>query len=229
MGKPLHPETIIIKNPYYPGGLREIDTWDYYQGVKSSLLRQVKGRDLIFWIMVDVNRPIVIRKGGSTKFIRLTSSNYDKVITGRTISIHSTMRRSEDIAIIDIDFHDFSRAKEATRDTFEFVSKNIPIVKSASIRFTGKESFHIFCNLNKKYNIDAIRMVLRKTLQQSPLSDKYTIESKRTPITPNLDLAPNKFRGGFITLHSLSEIGLRCVEVPYSKLSSFDPRIARIK
>lgn len=229
MGYPQHPNTVIIKNLYYPDGLREIDTWNYYQKVKSNLLGQVKGRDLIFWIMVDINKPVVIRKGGTTRFIRLNSSNYDKVITGRTISIHSTMKRSEDIAVIDIDFHDFSRAKEATRDTFEFVSKNVSIVKSASIRFTGKGSFHIFCKLNKKYNIDAIRMVLRKTLQQSPLSDKYTVESKRTAVIPNLDLAPNKFRGGFITLFSLSEIGLKCEEVPISKLSSFDPRFSRIK
>lgn len=229
MAYPQHPETIIIKNPYYPNGLREIDAWDYYQSIKSDLLKQVKGRDLIFWIAVSENKFIVLRKGKTTRFMRLTSSNYDNNITGRTISIHSVMRRLEDIAIIDIDFHDFSRAKIAAKDTFEFVSKSIPIVKSASIRFTGKESFHIFCNLNRKYNIDAIRMVLRKTLQQSPLSGKYTIESKRTPTTPNLDLAPNKFRGGFITLHSLSEIGLKCMEVPYSKLASFDPRIARIK
>jgi hypothetical protein len=229
MSYPKHPETIVLKNQYYPDGLKEIDSWKYYQSVKSNILNEVNNRDLIFIVMVGLNKPVIIRKGISTNFIRLNSNNYDEKITGRTISIHSTMKKSEDISIIDVDFHDFNKVKEATKDTFDFINNNtIPMIKSASIRFTGKGGFHILCNLDKKYNVDAIRMVLRKVLQQSPLSDKYTIESKRTTQTPNLDLAPNKFRGGFITLYSLSEIGLKCMDIPYSKLMSFDPKLAKV-
>ena len=35
--------------------------------------------------------------------------------------------------------------------------------------------------------------------------------------------------GAYITLHALSIVGLKCMEVPYSKLMSFTPNLARIK
>jgi hypothetical protein len=42
-------------------------------------------------------------------------------------------------------------------------------------------------------------------------------------------MAPNKLRGNYITLDSLSVMGLRCMEVDYNNLMSFDPRKAMIK
>jgi hypothetical protein len=104
----------------------------------------------------------------------------------------------------------------------------MPIVRSAQIRFTGKQSFHIVCNFNRKMKIDSIRYLLRTFLQKSDLAKVYTIEGRRRPGIPNLDMAPNKLRGNYITLHSLSVLGLKCMEVPYNKLSSFDPRKAII-
>ena len=71
--------------------------------------------------------------------------------------------------------------------------------------------------------------MLRKFLQTSELAKAYTVESKRRSGVPNLDLSPNKVRGNYITLHSLSLIGLKCMNVNYNELSKFDPRKARIK
>jgi len=229
MSYPKHPDSIIIKNSFYPSGLKEIDVWDYYQTFKTEILEQVSGRDLFFVILVDLNKPIVVRAGRGTRFVRLTSSNYNTMITGRTISIHSTMKRMEDIAIVDIDSDDFKKAKEACLDCYDFLKTRKTIIDNISIRFTGKESFHILCNLRKKYNIDIIRETFKKVLEESPLSKKYTISHKRSPGIPNLDLAPNKFRGGFITLFSLSEIGLKCMEVEYKNLRSFTQKMASIK
>jgi len=221
MSYPKHPDILIIKNEFYPKGLKEIDIWNYYQSVKSKILREVAGRDLFFLIVPDTGRIVVKRAGKTTRFIRLSSSNYDEVITGRTVSIHSTMRRSEDIAIIDIDYDAFDKTlKRAVVECFDFVP-TIPIVDKVSIRFTGKTSFHIFCNLRKKFNVDTIRLLFKKFLTQSSLADRYTIEHKRRPGIPNLDLASNKFRGGYITLHALSEVGLRCVDISRSAVSSF--------
>ncbi len=56
----------------------------------------------------------------------------------------------------------------------------------------------------------------------------YTISYKRTRGIVNLDLSPNKYRGAFITKHSLSLIGLTCMEVPLHKLKSFKKNDARI-
>lgn len=227
MGYPKNPESIVIKNKYYPTGLKEIDIWNYYQKVKSPLLREVLGRDLMIVIMVDVNKPIIKRAGKTSRFIRLNSSNYDELITGRTVAIYSTMKRLEDIGIIDIDSDDLIKAKIAALEVSDFISR-FRMVDDVSVRFTGKTSFHIFCNLKIKVNIDNTRINFRKYLLDSDLIKRYTIESKRTRGVPNLDLSPNKFRGAFITLHGLSSIGLKCMNVNKRAVMRFNPRSAII-
>ena len=229
MAYPEHPKNIIIKNKYYPKGLREIDSWEYYHRYrKSRILDQTQGRDLMFGIMTDVNKPVLIRKGKTTKYIRLNNSNYDNIMHGRVITVYSTMKRSEDIAIIDIDSDNFRKGQIAALDVYEFAIQKIPIIRRAQIRYTGKFGFHIFCNLVRKINVDSSRLLLRKFLLESDLSKKYTIEYKRTRGTPNLDLSPNKYRGAFITLHSLSTLGLKCMEVDHGDLLSFNPHKAKI-
>lgn len=230
MSYPTNPDTIILKNKFYPRGLKEIDIWDYYQKVKGSLLKEVMNRDLMFFIMVEENKSVIKRKL-KNKFIRLTPANYDTMITGRTISIHSAMNMIENIGIIDIDIHPndgFAWARKVTADVYDFVMDEMPVVQTAQIRFTGKQSFHIVCKFGRKMNIDSIRFILQKFLRQSELARVYTIEGKRKPGIPNLDMAPNKFRGNYITLNSLSVWGLRCMEVPYNRLMTFNPSKARI-
>jgi hypothetical protein len=137
----------------------------------------------------------------------------------------------EDFGIIDIDIHPgdgFNWAKIVTRDVYDFVMDKMPLVKSAQIRFTGKESFHIKCDFGRRNKIDSIRFLLRKFLQESDLSRRYTVEGKRRSGIPNLDLSPNKFRGNYITLNALSILGLQCTEVSYQSLMRFEPRQARI-
>jgi hypothetical protein len=224
MSYPEHPDTIIVKNEFYPGGLREIDIWNYYQKVKGPLLQQVSHRDLMFFIMVDTNKDIILRRGKEARFLRLNSPNYDTLITGRTISIHSTMKRNETFGIIDIDTDDFEEAKLAALKVYNTMTKTYNV----SIRFSGKNSFHVICNFGNERNIDGIRHGLENHLRATDLSRDYTIEHKRTKGIPNLDLAPNKFRGGFITLHSLSTIGLRCIEVDPGKIIRFRRELARI-
>jgi hypothetical protein len=230
MSYPEHPDTIIIKNDFYPQGVTEKEVWDYYQTNKSKILQEVDNRDLIFFVMVDFNDPIVLRSGKTSRFIRLKPENYDTLITGRTISIHSTMRAVEDFGIIDIDCGDFEKAKKVASDVYQYLlNVMVGMVSSASIRFTGKTSFHIICEFKKKMQIDAARMILKKLLSNSRLAKEYTIAGRKIPGTPNLDLAPNKFRGGFITLHSLAVTGLRCMNVPFKDLIGFRRENARIK
>jgi len=231
MSYPENPETIVIQNNFYPQGLKEIDIWNYYQKAKVNILRETINRDIMFFIMVEKNKAIVRRKNNS-EFIRLKPVNYDTVITGRTVSLHSGMGLYEEFGIIDIDIDPsdgFKWAKEVTYRVYDYVMDKIPIIKSASIRFTGKHSFHIKCDFGRKMKIDVIRFLLAKFLRESELARVYTVEGKRRAGVPNLDMAPNKFKGNFITENSLSIWGLRCMEVPYSSLMSFDPRKAMIK
>lgn len=227
MGYPKHPETVVIENEFYPDGLHEIDIWNHYQKYKTKILKEVQGRDLFFVLMVD--SALVYRRGEATRFVRLNPSNYDKLITGRTLSIHSTMRRSEDIAVVDIDAMYFPSAKKATVDVYNFMEEQ-DFVSRVKIRFTGKSSFHVFCDLKVKSNVDILRRKLKSILEQSDLSSIYSIDAKRKiPNVTNLDLAPMKFRGGFVTLHSLSLWGLKCTELSLSELITFEKEDTKIK
>lgn len=231
MGYPKNPDTIVVKNNFYPQGLTELDVWTYYDKNRGKFLQTTKNRDLTAIIMVEQNKPVLRRNLGG-KTIRLTPQNYDKIITGRTVAFYSAMTATEQFGIIDIDVDPrdgFRWAKQATIDVFDFVMDKMPLVRKANIIFTGKTSFHIICDFGKKMKVDTIRFLLQKFLRNSDLANKYTIEAKRRSGIPNLDLSPNKIRGNYITLHSLSMIGLRCMEVEYHQINSFDPRRARIK
>jgi hypothetical protein len=196
--------------------------------VKSKLLEEVSGRDLMFYIATDVDKLIIRRAGKGTEYIRLTNANWDDEIHGRVISIHSAMKKIDNIAIVDIDTDNFGKAKKATAECYEVLLKRVPIVDRVQIRFTGRDGFHLFCKLNRTMNVDSTRLLLKKVLSTSPELRNYAVEYKRTPGQVNLDLAPNKFRGNFITLYSLSTRGLKCMEVKLNKLSSFTPNMAKI-
>ena len=103
------------------------------------------------------------------------------------------------------------------------------IVKSLSLRYTGKSSFHIIPYFKNKLKIDQIKFLLQNHFKQDPLLSKYTIQYKRQPGIPNIDLSSNKFNGAFIVPHSLSILGLKCMNVESHKLFSFHKNQAKIK
>ena len=226
MSEPKHPDTILIKNNFYPNGLCEIDLWNYYQKNKNLILKETRLRELIFFLATDVNETTVVRRTKDHGVIMLTSSNFDKYITGRSLSIHSCMAKVEDFGIIDIDTEDFNKAKEATFDVCNTIDR-APFVSDVRIRFTGKDSFHVICYFKRKLRIDSAKVLLKNFLKESALADIYDIEYKEREKV-NLDLAPNKYRGGFITLGSLSVTGLRCMYVELRHLRSFSKQMAVI-
>jgi len=228
MSIPKNPETILIKNKYYPNGISELNIWNYYQKEKSRILNQTRNRDLMFFLAIELNEFIIKRKSANSNFIQLTNSNYDNIISGRTISIHSSMKSYEDICVIDIDSDDFKKAKEATLDVYESMMK-ASFIQTLQIRFTGKTSFHIYCTIGRKIKIESIKLLTMKHLKSDGLEDKYTIKGKRTKGIPNIDLAPLKVNGNFITLGSLSILGLKCMEVDYNRIDGFSPYQAVVK
>jgi len=231
MAQPENPETIILKNRYYPRGLREIDVWNHYQKVKRKLLLETKNLDLMIVLMVDVNKPVMRRKLGSQN-IRLTPQNYDEIITGRTLSIHNSMSSISTYGIIDVDIDprdNFKWAIKATSDTYDFVMDKMPIVKKASIRFTGKSSFHIVCDFERRMKVDTMKYLIERFLLQSDLARVYQVSGKRKSGVPNLDLDRNCLRCNHIALHALSILGLQCMEVSYNNLQRFNPREAIVK
>jgi hypothetical protein len=182
----------------------------------------------MIFIATDINKTIVIRKSKENGVIMLTPSNFDKYINGRSLSIHSCMGKDEEFGIIDIDTDDFIKAKEAVYDVCNTMDQ-APFVNDIKVRFTGKDSFHVICYFKRKLRIDASRDLIRSFLKQSYISKIYTIEFERQPQKVNLDLAPNKYRGGYITKGSLSTLGLRCMEIELRHVRSFNKQMALIE
>jgi len=231
MPAPKHPESILVQSQFYPDGLKEIDCWNYYESVKDKLIPEISGRDLMIFVAIDTNKTTVLRKGKLTNFVRLNRSNWDDIFHARMLSIHSTMHNTEEIGIIDIDGDDFKKNKQATTDAYEFVTSKLVFIDSAFIKFTGKNSFHIVCNLKRPTYIDSVKIMLKNYLERSDLNRNYFIDEmrRRDKTVPNLDLSSNKWRGGYIILHSLSTIGLRCMKVAPEKVHSFRKEDAIIK
>lgn len=232
MGKPKNPETIILNNKFYQQGLREVDVWMYYHQVKRELIKENVGLQMMVYIMAERNKPIIRRYGAGNKPIYLDNKSFDDIVTGRTISFHSSMNPSTRWGIVDVDIHpadNLRDAKEATFNTYEYIMDKVPFIRSAQIRYSGKTSFHISCDFGKPMRADTISFMLEKFLRQSPLSKVYTINAKKaTAGVPNLDLNRNAFKANHISLYSLSIWGLKCMEVGFLQLMNFDPRKAKI-
>ncbi|MEM3452060.1 MAG: hypothetical protein QW835_00335 [Candidatus Hadarchaeum sp.] len=217
-GYPAHPNTIVLRNEFYPSGLREIDVYNYYRVNKTSILKECKGKEVMFFIAVNENEFIVKRKYQG-EFIFLDRNNYEKFITGRTVSVHCTMGRYSNFGIVDIDYHDFQMCKHATKEVYDFLKKS-SWFKSVLIKYTGKNSFHVICHFGKYLDIDAVRRKLIEIFENNGM-EEFLIYQRRNPNRVNLDLSSNKFRGGYICTGALSVLGLKSMYVPFEKLYSF--------
>ena len=228
MSEPQNPNTIIIKNQYYQKGLKEIDIWKYYKSNQGLILRETMGRDVMFAIATNTNEFILKRKDSGKTFIRLNQSNFDNLIHGRTTVIYSIMNRVEEFGIVDIDTDNWNDARETAQLIFRSL-RDMNVIESLQIRYTGKLSFHIKCNFRSRYDISIIKQMLYDHLSQDQnITRNCTIEKKRNGREPNIDLFPNVFRAAHITLGSLSTMGLRCIEVPYDKVMYYTRDSARI-
>ena len=229
MSYPQHPDTIVIKNEYYPKGLREIDIWNYYQKNKNKLLKETLGKTLIVFFATNVNQFIVIRKNKSEGLVRLNPSDYDTVVSGRSVSFHYVMDKYSDYGIIDIDINNFTKAKEITTELYSLYS-TAKFVYDLSIRFTGKESFHIKVDFRAKYPIEYIREKIHDFLMENrnKIGIDFTISHKRSPHIPNIDLNRNIYNAGHISLYSLAVTGLKCMEVGPRQIRWFRKEDAKI-
>jgi hypothetical protein len=226
MSYPQNPNTIIVQNEWYPDGLSEISVWNYYQKYKALLLQQTVGKEIMIFLATDVNKTIVMRnlRGES---LRLTPSTFDTLITGRTLSIHSTMNAFEKVGIIDLDIDNFHEAKKAVLEIEGIISK-APFVDETEIRYTGKDSFHIALNYKRRLRVDMAKELIKQFLNEKINKRMYDIGYKRQDNKILLDLGSNKYRGAYITPYSLSTLGLRCISLPRASIMGFSKNMAKI-
>lgn len=227
MSYPKNPYEIIVKNEYYPSGLKEVDIWNYYQTNKINILKETLGKTLIVFFATSLNKTTVLRKNKSKGLIRLTPTDYNTIVNGRTLSFHSVMDRYSKYGIIDIDTDNFDKAKDTVIDIYNVMEK-AKFTKDLQIRFSGKKSFHLKVDLNGEFRIENIKKIIFNHLIENNIQQKYTISHKRFRNIPNIDLNRNVYNAGYITLHSLAITGLKCMEVPLKKVKSFRKEDAKI-
>ena len=129
---PEHPEQLVVKkNEFFPDGVSEINVYNYYEGIKSKLLSQFKGKDLFIVIAVKPGSKLFIRRpyDKKTEFIRINSENeFELYHSGKTGEYHITSPEISDEAVFDFDpgpDATFDEIKDVVQQAIDFIKKQI--------------------------------------------------------------------------------------------------------
>lgn len=221
-----HPKTIIIKNKFYKKGLSEENIYNYYLHNKNLILDNIKFRYVYFYLFTNVNKYIIKRKFNNS-FIKINNNNYNNILTGRIVGIISSFNKYENFGIIDIDSDNFDKNKIAAINVYDYLITLTSIFSNIDIKYTGKDGFHLICYFKNNKDINKIRLILKKILTDK-FKNIYDILNKRRKGKINLDIGINKYRGGFITIGSLSSYGLVSSIIDRSNIKHFKQENCKI-
>ena len=238
---PSHPQSVVISKEENIFGLREIkeiDVWDYYDGVKGEIVKELKGRDLFIAIKPEGvlkpgQKPVFVRHPyhGDTEYIQINSlEDFNEYHSGRTVEYHVTMPQMAPYYVIDYDAGDspFSKTMNVTADIADDLEK-VPEVDKIEIRYTGKRGFHVLGWLKKSVDVNDARNFLKGWLKETFTGrDDVVIGESPEGAKGALGLTSMKVNSGQVAKWSLRVSGLCCVEVPRSKLMSFEQEDASL-
>lgn len=232
---PAHPDTVVItKNDRITDGpvYQEKDIWSYYEGIKGKLISELKDQDLFIRLKtksgaVYIRHPFT----GKGEYIRINNEKqFEEYHTGRIVEFHTTMPAMCPFYIVDLDaVGDWNKTKKTTADIADGLEK-LPEVKKVEIRYTGKRGFHVLGWLKKTKPIDQAREDLKKWLKET-FGDREDLVVGESPkgTKSALGVSPMKLNGGQVAKWSLRVTGLCCIEVPRTKLMSFQKEDATIE
>ena len=233
---PEHPDQLVVKkNEYFSNGVREIDIWNYYDGIKNKLISEFKGKDLFVVMAIKPDSEMYIRHpyDKKTEYIRINSlSQFEEYHTGKTAEYHITSPEMTDEAVFDFDPGSkatFNDIKNVVGQCVEFIKKQKDFKSKIEIRFTGKRSFHVQGTLKSKRKISDIKKDVEGRLQEyfKDSNDVVVAKNKPSGTTVNIDLSPMKRDGGHIAPYSLRiKTGLVCV--PVTSLKGFKKEDAKL-
>lgn len=233
---PEHPDQLIVKkNEYFSNGVREIDVWNYYDGIKRKLIPELKGRDLFVVMAVRPGSELYIRHpyDKKTEYIRINSEKeFEQYHSGKTAEYHRTSPVMTNEIVFDMDpgpKATFNNIKNVASQCLEFIKKQKDFKGKTQVRFTGKRGFHITAFSKTKRKISDIKKDVEKRLDEYfKDNDNIVIATNKPPGTKvNIDLSPMKTEGGHIAPYSMRiATGLVCV--PVDSLKGFKKEDAKL-
>ena len=233
---PEHPDKIVIRKNEFSPEVKEIDIWNYYDGIKNKLIPELKGRDLFVVVSPKTGQKIYIRHpyDKKTNFIRINNNDeFETYHSGRTVEYHRTSPVVTDEVVFDMDpgsAATFQEIKNVVQLCLDFIKSQKDFKVKTEIRYTGKRSFHITAYLKTKKKISEIKKEIEDRLKETFKDHKDIVIASNKPSghKVNIDLSPMKENGGHVAPYSLRvETGLVCVLV--SNLKNFEKDDAKLE
>ena len=168
---PSHPDDIVIKNDYYPRGIKEVNIYNYYLSIKDKLINWIDGKRVAFLLRLSPKQTVLIRNQKG-KPIHLTSHNFEDIITGRTNVIYVTEDGLVNNWVIDIDAGENINIIHVQKVLdilqHELIPNNIDSlgIKKTEAILTSPQGIHLIGYLNHATNIDILRNQLSNELQR---------------------------------------------------------------
>lgn len=219
-GYPKNPDTIILKNSFYPNGLREIDIYNHYMSVKDNLLEWIGNNEISFFL--SINGKTVVKR----KSVSLTRDNYKDSITGRTLSVYINQKRLTDSLIIDVDLHknsnDIRKLIKYSKEFTKILKMNFSIKWIQSL-YSSQRGIHINTKLNRKFDVDKLRIKCEKIFSSEYSKDSNVSVNDRSQSKREINIDLNstmREKSLYISKYSLTKDGLICnsINLGYSKI-----------
>ena len=212
MSYPKNPTTVLFRNEFYPKGLREIQVWEHYQKYKKQIIKEAANRPIILFMYIDDE--YIIKRKDSRGIIKLTESNYDELITGRTVSMSVESGNKPNYVCIDVDASKkvAERLKQtAVADIIHSEFGRSDIFKKPRVTLSAN-SYHVYFYMNQRMYVDDLRIFTEKKLAME-FGGTYLINKRTHGNKINFDLTPVYKRGSHTLPYALNHNGLICMDV----------------
>ena len=223
MGKPAHPETVIVKNDYYPHGLTEDRVWNYFDKNRDRIIKELNNRNSLLLIIPKLN-DIVFRRFVKDKKIILTKENYDKLIHGRVISISVEREDPIDYICVDVDPGEAVKEKE-TKDLIKnkLLTSGLKSLSTHHRISNSATGYHVYFYLKEKMGLEEGYQILTKQLIMI-VDDRIYLGAEIPPSDKiKLDTVSTRNGGSHTVIGSLCKNGLICKDITY-ELDNFTRR-----
>lgn len=215
-----HPESILIKNEYYPNGLTSGKIYNYYLKNKDKIVKSINNNFCILFMVPTTPNKIVVKRKNHDRSIMINRNNYDEIISQKVLSIGVEMSNYSKNIIIDIDADDNTTEKEKKIAVYDLLNYSNSFKDIISYKVLSTSTgYHIDFEIKEITNIDRLRKSVIKNLENK-FGDRYYI-NRRGVSGINFDLSPMYFKAGRIVEHVLNRNGLICMDVT-KKLDKFE-------